>query len=189
MAGAGNEPDVPSGEGVADEPPAPRRRGVPNIPHTAAVKERYVQVRDRVDATAAGQVRRRVRDLDVLNHGVILASLGLTLLIPALITISAVLPVGSKTGLAATVIRRFGLSAQAADDLRKVFPTRDQVAGTTTVLSAVATLFWALGWPTELARGYQSIWELPSRGLRDMWRSVPWLLSFMALIAAIILSS
>jgi membrane protein len=135
-----------------------------------------------VDASAAGHIRRRWRELDVMNHGLILASLGLTLLIPALITLAALLPVGADAGFAAGVIRRFGLSREAADDLRKLFPSHERVDSSVTGLSAVATLLWALGWPAELARGYESIWSLPNRGLRDLWRALPWLVSFIGVV-------
>jgi membrane protein len=151
--------------------------------HVAAVRDRYGRVVDRVEASAAGRVRRRWREVDIMNHGIILASLGLTLLIPALITITALMPLGRDGGFAAGIIRRFGLSAQAADDVRQLFPSSQRVAGSTTAVSAVATLFWSFGWPAELGRGYQAIWALPDRKLRDLWRAIPWLASLIGVIA------
>lgn len=172
------------------EPPDPATTDAtrPNdgAPHrmarAPAVRERYVRVVARVDASTAGRVRRRWRELDIMNHGLILASLGLTLLVPALITITALLPLGRDSGFAAAMIHRFGLSAQAADDLRTLFPSSQRI-GATTVLSAIGTLFWSLGWPAELARGYNAIWALPDRGLRDLWRAIPWLGSFVGVVA------
>jgi hypothetical protein len=58
----------------ADQPNQPRSR-------TAAVRERYARARVRVDKSAAGRVHRRWRELDIMNHGLILASVGLTLLV------------------------------------------------------------------------------------------------------------
>jgi membrane protein len=150
---------------------------------TAAAKQHYVRLRVRVDTSTPGQVRRRARELDIVNHALILASLSLTLLVPALVTLSAFVPIGSGSGVAAGAIRRLGLSSEAARDLRDLFPSKHTVAGSTTALSAVITLFFAIGWPAELGRGYQSIWGLPARGLRDVWRTVPWLASFFAVIA------
>jgi membrane protein len=150
---------------------------------TAAAKQQYARLRDRVEATTPGRIRRRARELDVVNHALILASLSLTLLIPALVTLAAILPIGRDTGLAAGAMRRLGLSGQAAADLRQLFPTSRANAGSITAFSAAVTLFFAVGWPAELGRGYQSIWGLPSRGLRDLWRTVPWLVSFIAVLA------
>src|SRR5690349_8142821 len=115
---------APSQDGGADQPDQRRSR-------TAAVRERYARARDRVDRSAAGHVQRRWRELDIMNHGLILASLGLTLLVPALITLAALFPVGSENGVA-PVIHRFGLSSEATNDLRQLFPSRKRVAGTTT---------------------------------------------------------
>jgi membrane protein len=127
--------------------------------------------------------------MDLMNHGVLLASLGLTLLVPALLTLSAVLPLGSDHGTGAALVRRFGLGQEAAADLRSILPSRAQVSGSTTVLGALGTLFWALAWPAELGRGYLAIWSLPERGLRDMWRSAVWLASFLTIAAAAFASS
>ncbi|MFL6160791.1 MAG: YhjD/YihY/BrkB family envelope integrity protein [Jatrophihabitantaceae bacterium] len=188
MDGTGTEPGS-----APEETASPRKAHLTDAVQITGARERYLRVRDqvntRVNAGATGQFRRRLRDLDVLNHGLILASLGLTLLIPLLITLAALLPIGSDTGFAATLIRRFGLSPEAADDLRQLFPTHDQVAGSTTPLSAVVTLLWALGWPAELARGLQAIWELPSRGLQDLWRALPWLASFVGMVSVLVGSS
>jgi membrane protein len=161
-----------------DESTAP-----PRPSRTAAARQHYVRLRTRVESSTPGQVRRRARELDIVNHALILASLSLTLLVPALVTVSAFVPIGSESGVAAGAMRRLGLSSAAAHDLRALFPSKHRVAGSTTALSAVITLFFAIGWPAELGRGFQSIWALPARGLRDVWRTVPWLVSFFAVLA------
>lgn len=178
-----DRPNESADAGVST-PPAPAAK--PSKPsRTAAAKEHYDRLMARVEISTPGRVRRRARELDIVNHALILASLSLTLLIPALVTLAAFLPIGSGTGLAAGAMKRLGLSAQAAEDLRSLFPSRTKVVGSTTALSAVATLFFAIGWPAELGRGFQAIWSLPSRGLRDTWRTVPWLVSLFAVLTVI----
>lgn len=152
---------------------------------TAAAKEHYDRLRQRIETSTPGQLRRRARELDIVNHALILASLSLTLLVPALVTLAAFLPIGSGSGLAAGAMRRLGITSQAAQDLRHLFPATHKVAGSTTVLSGLITLFFAIGWPAELGRGYQSIWSLPARGLRDSWRTVAWLASFFVVLGLI----
>ena len=162
-------------------PPA----AVPKPSRTAAAKEHYDRLRVRVETSTPGQLRRRARELDIVNHALILASLSLTLLVPALVTLAAFLPIGSEGGIAAGALRRLGISSQAAHDLRQLFPSENKVAGSTTVISALITVFFAIGWPAELGRGYQAIWGLQPRGLRDAWRTVPWLVSFFAVLVFI----
>jgi membrane protein len=163
---------------VNNAPSDGRRAGT----RAAAARQHYTRLRDRVEASTPGQVRRRVRELDIMNHALILASLSLTLLIPALVTTAAFLPVGSKQGLMAGAVHRLGLNAAAARDLRELFPSKHTVTNSTTVVSAVATVFFAIGWPAELGRGYQAIWRLPARGIRDLWRTVAWLVSFFIVL-------
>lgn len=121
-----------------------------------------------------------------MNHALIMGSLSLTLLIPALVTLAALIPLGRQNGIAADLAHRMGLSAQATRDLQSLFPTSGTAAGAATGFSAVATIVFAIGWPAELQRGYQSIWSLPARGLRDTWRLLVWLVSFFSLVALVV---
>src|SRR4051812_1848858 len=82
---------------------------------------RYDRVRRRVDASTVGELQHRVQELEVMNKATLLSALALMLFIPSLITLSAVLPVGSDHGLAADWMRRLGLSREAARDLRQLF--------------------------------------------------------------------
>lgn len=148
------------------------------------IEGRLTRARDRLDATAAGHVRRRAVQFEVTNRALVLAGLSLMLLIPALVALGAVLPLGSDHTLATSWARRMGLSPEAMRDVRQLF-ARDTARGTTTVLSSLVTIVFAYSWPAELQRGYQRIWELPSRGLRDSWRPVAWLASFFAVAACI----
>src|SRR4051812_4849091 len=100
---------------------------------------RLTRVRDRLDATAAGRLRRRATQFEVTNRAMVLAGLSLMLLIPALVTIAAVLPLGNDHGLAASWERRVGLSSEAARGGRPLFAT-DTARGATTVLSSLVAI-------------------------------------------------
>jgi len=106
------------------------------------------------------------------------------LLIPALVTLAAVLPLGNDHGLAASWERRVGLSSEAARAVRQLFAP-DTARGATTALSSLVTVVFAYSWPAELQRGYQLIWDLPPRGVRDGWRPAIWLVSFFVVVACI----
>jgi membrane protein len=148
-------------------------------------KARISRARGHYDESVAGALQRRITELDVMNKALLLSALALMLFIPALITLTAVLPVGSDQGLAANWARHIGLSSEAAHDVRQLFNTTNTVRGPTTALSGIITLAFAFGWPAELQRGYQIIWELPSRGIRDMWRPAVWLLAFFPVVALV----
>src|SRR3954464_11183320 len=130
---------------------------------------RLSRARDRPDASAAGHVRRRATQFEVTNRAMVLAGLSLMLLIPALVTIAAVLPLGNDHGLAASWARRVGLSREAARVVRQLFAT-DTARGAPTAPGPLVTVVFAYSWPAELQRGYQLIWDLPPRGVRDGWR-------------------
>jgi len=145
---------------------------------------RLTRARDRLDASAAGHVRRRATQFEMTNRALVLAGLSLMLLIPALVALSAVLPLGKDHSLAASWARHMGLSGQAARAVRQLFAP-DTARGTSTLLSSLVTIGFAYSWPAEIQRGYQRIWDLPSRGMRDGWRPLVWLGSLFVAIAGV----
>src|SRR4051812_42393817 len=82
---------------------------------------RLSRARDRLDASAAGHVRRRATQFEVMNRAMVLAGLSLMLLIPALVAVAAVLPLGNDHSLAASWARHMGLSGEAARSVRQLF--------------------------------------------------------------------
>lgn len=155
----------------------------PRVRLTVA-RERVGRVRERMDASAAGQLQRRVTELALMNQALILSALALMLFVPALITLAALLPLGSSGGTAAAVAHRVGLSATATHDLQQLLPSRQTVRAATTGGGAVLTLLFAYSWPATLKRGYETIWGLPSRGRRDLWRPLVWLAVFFPVVVA-----
>lgn len=154
----------------------------------AHIEQRYTHVRQRFDGTTAGAVQRRINELEVTNKALILAALALMLFIPALVSLVAILPLGSDNGVAAGFAHHLGLSKQATADVQKLFGNKKTVRGSTTVLGALVTIVLAYGWPAELRRGYEYIWQLPAQGIRQLWRPLVWLVGFgvtVAVIAAI----
>ena len=150
----------------------------------AHAEERYTRVRERFERTTAGAVQRRITELEVTNKALILSALALMLFIPALVSLIAILPLGSKDGVAAGFARHLGLSAGATADVQKLFGNRQTVRGSTTVFGALVTIVLAYGWPAELRRGYEYIWQLPAaQGVRELWRPLLWLAVFVLTIA------
>jgi membrane protein len=156
--------------------PAPRRSDVT----TARIAARVLQTKERIDASRVGHVQRRLVQADLANQALILAALALSLLLPVLVTIAALVPLGAADSLPAVVGARLGLDPAAVDDLQSLFPSRETVRGASTVIGTLFTLLSAYAWPTALQRGYEIAWGVPSRGWRGLWRPLVWLTAFAA---------
>jgi membrane protein len=144
------------------------------------------RTRERVEASQVGHVQRRFVQADLTNQALILAALGFSLLVPVLVTLAALLPLGSAESLPAGVASRLGLSPDAVQALQQLFPTRAAVRGASTLLGTAFTLLSAYAWPTALQRGYEIAWGVPSRGWRGLWRPLLWLTAFVAVGAVVI---
>src|SRR5947209_166407 len=130
----------------------PRRIAIP-IP-TDRIAARVAQTKERLDASRVGHVQRRFVKADLANQAMILAALALSLLLPVLVTLAALVPLGAAHSLPPVVGARLGLSPQAVHDLQKLFPSQAAVRDSSTVIGTLFTLVSASAWPTALQRGY-----------------------------------
>lgn len=144
---------------------------------------RYQDTRKWLDQTTAGHLQRRVVDVDLMNQALIFAALALMLVVPLMLSLAALVPLGDPHGIAVSFAQRWGLSPQAIKDLQQLFPSKQVVRTGVTWLGAVVTLVSAFSWPAVLQRGYEHAWRLPALGWRDKWRPLVWLLSFVAGVA------
>src|SRR4051794_11822323 len=147
---------------------------------TRNIAARVAGTKERIDSSSVGHVQRRLVQADLTNQAMILAALALSLMLPVLVTIAALLPLGQSDSLPAVVGTRLGLSSAAIADLQKLFPTRDAVRGSSTVFGTLFTLLSAYAWPTALQRGYEIAWGVTSQGWRGLWRPLVWLTAFVA---------
>src|SRR4051812_8839261 len=147
---------------------------------TQGIAARVASTKERIDSSSVGHVQRRLVQADLSNQAMILAALALSLMLPVLVTVAAVLPLGEADSLPSVVGTRLGLTPAAIADLQKLFPTRDAVRGSSTVFGSIFTLLSAYAWPTALQRGYEIAWGVPSQGWRGLWRPFAWLTAFVA---------
>src|SRR4051812_35572277 len=147
---------------------------------TQGIAARVASTKERIDSSSVGHVQRRLVQADLTNQAMILAALALSLMLPVLVTIAALLPLGQSDSLPAVVGTRLGLSHAAIADLQKLFPTQDAVRGSSTVFGTLFTLLSAYAWPTALQRGYEIAWGVSSKGWRGLWRPLVWLTAFVA---------
>jgi membrane protein len=129
-----------------------------------------------------------MRDLQISHHALVFAALGMVLFVPALISLSALLPLGSEHGLADRWAQHLALSGQARSLVRQLFTTDRTVRNATSALGAVFTVLAAYAWPAELQRVYESVWDLPGRGWRALWRPLVWLAGMIGVLVVVALA-
>ena len=175
-----------AGDRARDRPDARSGRDLrARIPRVEAkLQERAA----RVQAGTAGSVQRRMRELQISRHALVFAALAMVLFVPALISLSALLPIGREHGLADRWAQHLALSAQARSSVRHLFTTDSTVRNVTSAIGAVVTVLAAYAWPAELQRVYEAVWGLPSRGWRGLWRPLVWLGSLLAVLVLVALA-
>lgn len=166
---------IPTGppDGGPDDPGAP-----------PAWRDRLRDTRTRYEASSVGVLTRRIVDVQLTRQALLLAALALMLVVPALVTLAAVVPLGEPDGAVAGLVRRLGLTPQAAHDLQQLFPTTATVSGATTGIGLVLTVVLTVRWPLALQRGYELVWDVPHGTVRALWRPLVWLLGFLAIVGA-----
>ena len=113
----------------------------------------------RVQVSFPGRCVRVFVELHGLDRAMVLASQAFTALMPLLILVSAVLPTGSTTAVSDAVIRRFGVSGEAAAAVEAVFAH----SGTATVgvPSLLLLLLSGVSLTRRLQQMYVQVWRLP----------------------------
>lgn len=158
---------------------------LPAPPPTDApgTRERLRRTRERFEASTAGRLQRRIVEVQLTKQALILAALALMLVIPALVTLAAVLPLGTDDGALGGFALRLGLTPEATHDLQQLFPSRTTVRNASTWIGALLTVILTVRWPMALQRAYEIVWGLPFGGLRSLGRPLLWLAGAAALVA------
>jgi membrane protein len=157
-------------------------RPAPSPDDGPGTRERVRRARDRYEASAAGRLQRRIVEVQLTKQALILAALALMLVIPALVTLAAVLPLGADDGTVGALVRRLGLTPDATRDLQALFPSRTTVRGASTWFSAALTVVLTVRWPMALQRAYEIVWGVRPGGLRSLWRPLVWLASAVTIV-------
>lgn len=147
-------------------------------------RDRLRDTRSRYEGSHVGRLAHRFVEVQLTKQALILAALAFTLLIPALITLAAVVPLGHPDGAVAGFVRRAGLTPEATRDLQQLFPTTTAVSTATTTIGLLLTVVLTVRWPMALQRGYEILWDLPRGGVRTLWRPLAWLAGFLVLAGA-----
>ena len=151
------------------------------------VRDHAAEAADRARSGTVGAVQTRMRDLGISHHALVFSALGMVLFVPALISLSTLVPFGSDHGFATRVAHHMALSAEARAALRGLFGTDDTIRTATSGIGALFTVVAAYAWPAELQRFFEAIWQVPPSGRKQLWRPLVWLFSFLAVVGAVAL--
>jgi membrane protein len=131
--------------------------------------------RRRYAGSSAEHLWNRLNALDFIGAGILFAATLLLCFIPFLIVADAL----AGRSFTETVARHTGLNQQASADLDHLFApaatTNHAVSGSA---SAVFFVLGGIAAATALQQLYERVFELDSRGLKDVWRRLIWLAWF-----------
>lgn len=116
-------------------------------------------LRQRLEATFLGRCVTSFVAIQGFDRAMVISSQAFTALIPLLIMVSAVLPAANATVVSDAVVRRFGLSGDAARSVEIVFAHSG--TGSVGVLSVLLLLYSGISLTRRLQRMYLAAWQLP----------------------------
>ena len=120
--------------------------------------------------SSAAYLWHRLVALDFMNQAMLLAGTLLLCVFPLLIVLTAL----AGPGAASTFSRRLGLNQQAAADMDHLFTSSGTTSATITTASLVLLVLFALAGANAVQQLYERIFDLNSRGVRDLLRRVIW---------------
>ena len=120
--------------------------------------------------SSAAYLWHRLVALDFMNQAMLLAGTLLLCVFPLLIVLSAL----SGPGAARSFSQRLGLNQQAAADLGHLFASAGTTSATINAACLVLLVLFMVGGANAVQQVYERIFELDSRGVRDLLRRLIW---------------
>jgi membrane protein len=120
--------------------------------------------------SSAAYLWHRLDALDFMNQAMLLAGTLLLCVVPLAIVLAAL----SGRGAASALSRRLGLNQQAAADLGHLFTSSGATSATLNAASIVLLALFAIAGATTIQQLYERIFDLDSRGARDLLRRAIW---------------
>ncbi|MGZ4666658.1 MAG: hypothetical protein ACXV5Q_16870, partial [Frankiaceae bacterium] len=160
-----------------------RRQGLPNKVTSQLTSKVTTKVtatvsagKARVEGTPAADLATDLKDADLINKAMNFAALVLMIFFPFIITLASLSPL-NHGGAAAVIVRKMGLSGEAAADVEKLFNSQggDVVVNGWTFMGVVWLVVGGIALSAALEAIYREIWALPSAGLRGFAGQLIWI--------------
>ncbi len=121
--------------------------------------------------SSAESLWKRLDEMDVVNKGMLFASVLLLCFFPFLIVANALAGRSTVTGL----VRRFGLNQQAAADVSRLFTSAHATSSTISGAGYALFVLGGVAAATAVQDLYERAFGLAARGMRDVLRRLVWL--------------
>jgi membrane protein len=169
--------------GDSDRPATdPEPGGEPASGLHARAARRAATVSDRLSGAAAGHVWRRLNAMDFINRAMLFGAILLLCFVPFILIVQAL----AGQSATARLIKRFGLTGQAADATSTVFTSPSATSAGITGLSYVVFVLSGIAAAAAIQELYERAFDLETRGIKDTPRRLGWLallLGFAALVS------
>ena len=147
----------------------PDREYPPGLHRRAA--RRAATVSDRLSGAAAGHVWRRLNAMDFINRAILFGAVLFLCFVPFILIIQTLAGRSAATRL----IKRFGLTGEAADATRAVFTSPSTSSAGITGLSYAVFVLGGIAAAAAIQELYERAFDLETRGIKDTHRRLAWL--------------
>jgi membrane protein len=124
------------------------------------------------------ELLQRFAQLEIIDRSLVVGAQAFGALVPLLIVLASLGARGGQS-FADSVIKRFGLTGDGAEAIRRTF-TAPADNGTITIFGVLLVVFSSLSFARALQRTYEKAWDLPRLGMKG----TGWGLLWIAIIAA-----
>jgi membrane protein len=159
-----------------NEPGGERASGL----HARAVR-RAATVSDRLSGAAAGHLWRRLNAMDFINRAMLFGAVLFLCFVPFILIVESL----AGQSAAARLIKRFGLTGEAADATSAVLISPSTTSATITGLSYVLVVFSGIAAAAAIQELYERAFDLETRGIKDTPRRLGWLALLLGVAALV----
>jgi membrane protein len=121
----------------------------------------------RVTTSFGGRCAQRFLDMAGIDRCIVLSSQAFTALIPLMILISTLAPVGKEDVIAQTITAKFGLTGDTAAAVHQLFSAPEGASSGVSLFSALLLLFSGLSFTRRLQAMYRAAWGQQPEGARS----------------------
>ena len=162
------------------------RRGLRfHLDNMAIGSNDQVALIQRLWGSFVGRCVRRFLLMAGFDRCIVLASQAFTALIPLLILVSVLAPVGEDDAVAQSIINRFGLTGNSAAAVEQLFNVPEGASSSISVVSAFLLLYSGVSFARRLQRMYRAAWQQEKTGVRGGLFAAVGLIAMMAEVMVI----
>ena len=147
----------------------PGRADEPERPTLIRRVQRVAQAR--IEHWQNSALARRLQGAEVINRGLLFAAVLLLCFVPFLLVLQSLIGRNQASGL----IKRFGLTTQAADAVRHALTSPSATSAAINGLSWVFFVVGGIAAAAAIQELYERVFEVRGRGFRDMPQRIAWL--------------